>query len=60
MTPETVLTIDELADYLKVSPGTVRLWMRKENPVPYMKAAGGITSTVRFVWGEVEQWLKEK
>jgi excisionase family DNA binding protein len=52
---EELLTIDELAGRLKVSPWTIRAWVAKRF-VPFFKLGG----LVRFRSAEVEVWLRQK
>jgi len=49
---ETYLTIDELADYLKLNKQTIRRWVHNHE-IPYHK----IRRVVRFRVSEVEKWI---
>jgi len=51
---ETYLTIDELADYLKLNKQTIRRWVHNHE-IPYHK----IRRVVRFRVSEVEKWIDE-
>lgn len=53
--PEPLLTVDELADYLKVSPGTVYNRVSK-GEIPFVK----IGAAVRFRRAEVDRWVEEQ
>ncbi len=48
-----LLTVDELAAYLRVAPGTVRNWV-SDNRVPYVK----VGNQVRFLFKKVLEWLE--
>jgi len=49
------LTVNEVADLLKVTPKTVYMWMKRENnPIPHYKNGG----TTRLVKEEVIEWFK--
>jgi excisionase family DNA binding protein len=49
---ETYLTIEELAQYLKVAEQTIRRWVLNRE-VPYCK----IKKVIRFRLSEIEQWV---
>lgn len=51
---EELLTVEELAAILKVSPWTIRAWCSQKY-VPYFKLRG----SVRFRSGEIEAWLRK-
>jgi excisionase family DNA binding protein len=51
---EELLTIDELAGRLKVSPWTIRAWCGKSF-VPFFKIRG----LVRFRASEIDKWLRQ-
>jgi len=51
---EELLTIQEVAGLLKVSPWTIRTWCSKKY-IPYFKLRG----LVRFRAREVEIWLRK-
>ena len=50
--PETILTTEQVAEWLQVSPSTVKSW-----PLPRLKLPG---SSVRFSAGEVLRYLEGK
>jgi len=49
---ETYLTIEELADYLKLAEQTVRRWVMN-GQIPFHK----IKSVIRFRLSEIEKWV---
>ena len=49
---ETYLTIEELADYLKLAEQTVRRWVMN-GQIPFHK----IKSVIRFRLSEIENWV---
>lgn len=51
---EQLLTVNELAVILKVSPWTIRSWC-SQRYIPYFKLGGA----VRFRASELERWLKK-
>ena len=50
---ETYLTIEELADYLKLSVQTIRRWVLNRE-VPFHK----IKKSIRFRVSEIEWWIE--
>ncbi len=50
---DEILTIDEIAARLKVSPWTIRAW-RSMGYIPYFKLRG----VIRFRMSEIEKWLR--
>jgi excisionase family DNA binding protein len=52
---QKLLTYDQLADLLQVSPGTLRNWVSQQY-IPYLK----IGKNVRFSQNAIEQWLKKR
>jgi excisionase family DNA binding protein len=50
---ETYLTIEGLADYLKLAEQTIRRWVLKRE-VPYHK----IKKVIRFRLSEIERWIE--
>ncbi len=54
MVMQELLTINELAAKLKVSPWTIRAWCSKKF-IPYFKLRG----CVRFQEREIDLWLKK-
>ena len=51
---ETYLTIEELADYLKLAVQTIRRWVLNRE-IPFHK----IKKVIRFRLSEIEQWIEE-
>lgn len=51
--PTPLLTIDDLAAYLAVSPGTVRGWRRGRTGPTAVRVAG----SVRWRLADVDAWL---
>jgi excisionase family DNA binding protein len=49
---ETYLTIDELAEYLKLAEQTIRRWVLNRE-IPYHK----IKKVIRFRVSEIEKWI---
>ena len=49
---EVYLTIEELADYLKLAVQTVRRWVMKRE-IPFHK----VKSVIRFRLSEIEKWV---
>ena len=49
---ETYLTIEELADYLKLAEQTIRRWVLNRE-IPYHK----IKKVIRFRVSEIEKWI---
>ncbi|MBU1917096.1 helix-turn-helix domain-containing protein [bacterium] len=52
---EQLLTVNQIAEYLQVSPRTVREWV-SIGFVPHYK----ISRNVRFRMSELELWVKKK
>ena len=51
---ETYLTIEELAEYLKLAEQTIRRWVLNRE-IPYHK----IKKVIRFRISEIEKWIDE-
>jgi excisionase family DNA binding protein len=51
---ETYLTIEELADYLKLAEQTIRRWILNRE-IPFHK----IKKVIRFRVSEIEQWINK-
>lgn len=51
---ECLLTEQELADRLRLSRSSV--WKLRGQGLPFMRVGGGI----RYLWSEVEMWLKQR
>jgi len=51
---ETYLTIEELADYLKLAVQTIRRWVLNRE-IPFHK----IRKVIRFRVSEIEKWIDE-
>jgi excisionase family DNA binding protein len=49
---ETYLTIEELADYLKLAAQTIRRWVLNRE-IPFHK----IKKVIRFRLSEIERWI---
>jgi PTS system nitrogen regulatory IIA component len=49
---ETYLTIEEMADYLKLAEQTIRRWVLNRE-IPYHK----IKKVIRFRVSEIEKWI---
>jgi excisionase family DNA binding protein len=50
---ETYLTVEELAEYLKLNKQTIRRWISKQE-IPFCK----VKNAVRFRLSEIEEWIK--
>lgn len=49
------MTVNEVAEFVKVTPKTIYSWMkRSNNPIPHYKKEG----TTRFIKQEVIDWFK--
>ena len=53
---EKLLSPSELAEILRVRPGTVYSWLSRGVDIPHIKIAG----TVRFRERAVQDWLSKK
>ena len=51
---DEILTVNEVAEKLKVSPWTIRAW-RSIGYIPYFKLRG----VIRFRMSEIEKWLRK-
>jgi excisionase family DNA binding protein len=51
---ETYLTIEELAEYLKLAEQTIRRWVLNRE-IPYRK----IKKVIRFRVSEIEKWIDD-
>lgn len=51
----SLLTVDELSQYLKINKITIYQWVRKGH-IPFVK----VRRCVRFRQGEIEAWLAEQ
>ena len=51
---ETYLTIEELAEYLKLNAQTIQRWVRSRG-IPFHK----VKSVIRFRLSEIEKWIDE-
>jgi excisionase family DNA binding protein len=49
---ETYLTVEELAEYLKLNKQTIRRWISKQE-IPFCK----VKNAVRFRLSEIEEWI---
>jgi excisionase family DNA binding protein len=52
---EKLLTVDEIADYLRVQPSTIYQWTHQEY-IPHIKLGG----FVRFRVSQIDKWLESK
>jgi excisionase family DNA binding protein len=52
---DKLLTKEEIAGYLHLSPRTIESWVWREK-IPYIK----IGRCVRFDLGQIQEWLKAK
>ena len=51
-----LLTTDELADKLDVSPRTLQDWRHRGEGPPFVK----LGDCVRYKWSAVEQWMADR
>ena len=51
---ETYLTVEELAEYLKLNAQTIQRWVRNRG-IPFHK----VKSVIRFRVSEIEKWVDE-
>ena len=51
---DVLLTVDELADHLKISKKTIYNLVSQRR-IPYLKACGAL----RFSKAEIEQWIRQ-
>lgn len=54
-TDEPLMTEDEVADYLRVKPSTVRTWV-KQDKIPHVKAG----SLNRFRREDIDHWTESQ
>lgn len=52
---DSLLTVPEVAEYLRVKPRTVYQWVWRRR-IPFLKAG----STVRFRRAEIDEWLARR
>jgi excisionase family DNA binding protein len=57
MTPTELLTPEEVADLLKVHPGTLENWRVKGEGPPFVKLGSKRRSAVRYRRKDVEDWI---
>jgi excisionase family DNA binding protein len=50
----SIFTYNELAEYLKVQPGTLRKWVM-DKKIPFIKIGG---KSVRFKKTDIDNWLE--
>lgn len=55
MEPGAILTDEQLAPRLEVSPSTLRHWRSRGEGPPFFKLGGRL---VRYRWSEVEAWIE--
>ena len=48
-------TTAEVADYIRVHPGTLRNWRHKRKGPPFTGCGAG----VRYAWAAVDDWMRE-
>lgn len=53
---EGLATTDEVAEYLKIKPGTLDVWAHRQKGPPYIKVEGAR----RYSWTELLAWLEER
>jgi excisionase family DNA binding protein len=53
---DEILTVKEVAEMLKVKPGTVNQWMFRGIKLPFFKLGG----TIRFKRSSIEAFIKER
>ena len=49
-------TPEEVAAYLHVKPGTLRVWVHRKKGPPYVKVEGRRL----YRWSDVEKWLEAR
>lgn len=47
---------NEVAEYLGVKPGTLRVWAHRRSGPPYIQVEG----RRRYRWSDVEAWLEAR
>jgi excisionase family DNA binding protein len=52
---EPLMTVDDVAEFLAVSPKTIRNWVFR-GQIPFLK----VGETVRFELAQVREWIKEQ
>jgi len=52
---ETYLTVEELAEHLKIAPQTIRRWIMNDD-IPHRKIMG----VIRFRLSEIELWIETR
>lgn len=52
---DELLTIKEVAEFLKLTPATIHLWVR-QNKIPYHRLS---VNTVRFSKAEIIEFVKQ-
>ena len=53
--PGELLTVDRVAEMIKVSPRTVRMWV-SNNKIPSIRIMG----SRRFIRSDVEEWIAQQ
>lgn len=51
--PAPLITIDELSDWIRMKPSTIRKWVFQKR-IPFVK----LGAAVRFRKNDIETWLK--
>jgi excisionase family DNA binding protein len=54
--PMEIMDSKELANYLKVKPSTIRVWVSLRT-IPFSKLGPGKKAAVRFDKKEIDRWL---
>lgn len=53
---EALAGVAEVARYLNVNPGTLRVWAHRKVGPPYVMVQG----RRKYRWSQVEAWLEER
>ena len=53
---DEILTVQEVAELLKVDPNTIYLWAKDEK-IPHSRIG---KATLRFIRSEILQWMQNK
>lgn len=52
---EPLMTVEEVAEYLRFKPGTIRQWV-KTREIPHVKAG----RSTRFRKSDIDRWIEER
>jgi excisionase family DNA binding protein len=55
MINDCLLTGEELSQRIRLTPGTIRVWVSQKK-IPYVKMG----RKVLFDWEDIQRWIKEK